>query len=150
MERVREVCLVAGGDSGLLLVCFVLPDNHRSTFLASSTTIDRYTMEIVPIWLVSLLLLYLLCYIYYTGYLLWYTLQPRSASMSSTYSVSASSPYQASTTTYLFDSLRGQHNGMLVPDTHAVFNSDSNSAESLGPSIAIRHIYTAEQRVSWC
>lgn len=50
--------------------------------------------------------------------------------------------------TYLFNCFRGQDNGMLITDTHAVFNPDSNPPELCRPSIAIRNVDTTAVDVS--
>lgn len=144
MERVREVCLVAGGDSSLLwfgLFCPTTTDQHSSRpLLHIQYLLSGYSLAAI---------LFDMVMVYYTGYLQIYTLThaapqcPRPTRCQLPPAIK-----HLATTTYLFDSLRCQHNGMLIPYTHAVFNSDSNSTESLGPSIVIWHIYTAEQRVS--
>ena len=43
---------------------------------------------------------------------------------------------------YLFDSLHGQHNRVLVTHANAIFNANTNTAEMLRPSLIIGNIDT--------
>lgn len=45
--------------------------------------------------------------------------------------------------TYLFDSFRRQHNGIVISNTHAVFNAYSDSSELVRPPSVIRNIYAS-------
>lgn len=50
--------------------------------------------------------------------------------------------------TYLFNCFWSQDNGMVITNTHAVFDSDANASELCRPSIAIRNVDTAVVDVS--
>lgn len=50
--------------------------------------------------------------------------------------------------TYLFDCFRSQDNGMVITNTHTVFDPDSNTSEFCRPSIAIRNVDTTAVDVS--
>lgn len=54
-------------------------------------------------------------------------------------------PLEQEVSAYLFNSLWGQQDGMLIPDTHAIFNSNPNPAEHLRPAVVVGYVYTSGQ-----